>query len=118
MALKPSHWHGSLVLLVCAVLTACSPGEQAEQLVASAEHARRNGQLTMAAELYHQAAEIQPYHFQTHYRAALLSIQVENMHRAEEPLRKDLALNPTVGPVHVQLGAVFLRPGRGGDGPQ
>jgi hypothetical protein len=37
MALKPSHWRGSLVLLVCAWLAACSPGEQAERLVASAD---------------------------------------------------------------------------------
>ena len=71
MALKPLHWHGSLVLLVFALLAACSPSGQAEQLIALAEHSRRDGQLTMAAELYHRAAELQPQHFHTHYRTVL-----------------------------------------------
>jgi tetratricopeptide (TPR) repeat protein len=77
-----------------------------------AEHARRDGQLTTAAELYHRAAELQPRHFQTHYRAALLSAQVLQRSRAEEHLRKALVLNPNFGPAHVQLGLVLLQQGR------
>ena len=111
MALKPLHWHGSLVLLVCALLGACSPSGQAEQLMAIAEHARRDGQLTRAAELYHRAAELQPHHFQTHYWTALLYGQVENLNRAEEHLRKALALKPDFGPAHVHLGLVLLQRG-------
>ena len=41
--MKPSHWHGSFELLVCAVLAACGPSGQAEQLMALAEHVRQDG---------------------------------------------------------------------------
>ena len=84
---------------------------QAEQLIALAEHARRDRQLLTAAELYHRAAELQPQQFQTHYRTALLSVQVNQLSRAEEHLRKTLALKPDFGPAHVHLGIVLLQQG-------
>jgi tetratricopeptide (TPR) repeat protein len=111
MTLKRSHWHGSLVLLVCAWLAGCRPSGPAEQLMALAEQARRDGQLQMAAALYHRAAELHPQPFHIHYRTALLYVQVENMPRAEEHLRKTLALKPDFGPAHVSLGVVLLRQG-------
>ena len=111
MVVKPSCWYRSLLLFACAVLAACSPSGQSEQLIALAEHARRDRQLLTAAELYHRAAELQPQQFQTHYRTALLSVQVNQLSRAEEHLRKALALKPDFGPAHVHLGIVLLQQG-------
>jgi tetratricopeptide (TPR) repeat protein len=94
MVVQPSYWYRSLVLFACVVLAACSPSGSAEQLIALAEHARRDGQLATAADLYHQAAALPPQQFQTYYRAALLYRQVENVIRAEEHLRKALVVKP------------------------
>jgi Flp pilus assembly protein TadD len=38
---------------------------------------------------------------------ALLSVQVHQLSRAEEHLRKALVLNPNFGPAHVHLGIVL-----------
>ena len=90
----PSPWRWSL-LLFAAFLAACDRAGEAERILASAEQSRKAGQLDVAADLYHRAADLRAGDFDTLYQAALLDLQVDNLDEAEGHLRKVLTLrNP------------------------
>jgi hypothetical protein len=59
MTVKPSRWRSRVFLLMVGWLFACQQAGEVETLVASAEKARHEGQLALAADLYHRAAELQ-----------------------------------------------------------
>jgi hypothetical protein len=81
--MKRSSWRWYLGLLVAVSLVACDQAGEAERLVASAEQFRQAGQLKVAADLYHRAADLREGHFDTLYQAALLDLQVDNLDEAE-----------------------------------
>jgi hypothetical protein len=60
MRMKPSiGWCGSL-LCVLLTLVSCDQVQQAQHVIASAEEAKREGELLKAADLYHQAEQLSP----------------------------------------------------------
>jgi hypothetical protein len=87
---KRSPWRWSLGLLVAAFLVACDQAGEVERLVASAEQSRQAGQLKVAADLYHRAADLREDDFDTQYQTALLDLVdrgVQKGHPAEPFLR-------------------------------
>jgi hypothetical protein len=74
---KSRRWQRHLFLLVLSGLVACSSAENAEKLIALAEQPRHEGQVNVAADLYHRAAELRPHDFHTQYRTALLYLQID-----------------------------------------
>jgi hypothetical protein len=75
-----SYLHHFALLLLLACLAACDQAREAERLLTSAEQAKQEGQLTAATALYRRAAELRPRDFETQYQAALLDLQVGNVH--------------------------------------
>ncbi len=75
----PAWWQKHLLLLVLAGLCACSAAEDPEKLMASAEKAKEEGNLQVAADLYHRTAGLRPDDFQTQYWTGLLYLQVNNL---------------------------------------
>jgi tetratricopeptide (TPR) repeat protein len=114
--MKRSSWRWYLGLLVAVFLVACDQAGEAERKVASAEQSRQVGQLKVAANLYHRAADLREGHFDTLYQAALLDLQVDNLDEAEGHLRKVLSLRPDFGPPHLNLGVVFVQRGQRAEG--
>jgi Flp pilus assembly protein TadD len=108
MILKFGPWRYALWLCLIAFLAACGQSHDAERLMALAEKAEHDGQLTVAADLAHQAARRKPHDFGTQYGAALLELQAGHFNEAEEPLRKAIVLRPNFGPAHLNLGAVLM----------
>jgi Flp pilus assembly protein TadD len=92
--LRPFRWRGNLFVLLLSWLVSCGQGSNAEWLVASAQKAEQEGQLSIAAELYHRAAALKPDDFNTHYHAALLYLQLTRSDEAAEHLTKAAALKP------------------------
>jgi hypothetical protein len=80
--MKRSSWRWYLGLLVAVLVVACDQAGEAEKLVASAEQSRQAGQLKVAADLYHRAADLREGDFDTLYQAAL------------QPLREAVRLDP------------------------
>jgi tetratricopeptide (TPR) repeat protein len=93
-----------LIPLLLALLAACEHAGEAERVLAVAEEAKKAGQLQVAADLYHWAAELRPQDFDIQYRTALSDLKVGNFIEAEEHLKKNavqwlqqaLQLNPAL----------------------
>lgn len=113
--LKPSPWRWYL-LLFAAFLVACDRAGEAERLLASAEQSRQAGQLKVAADLYHRAADLREGDFDTQYQAALLDLEVRNLDEAEGHLEKAVSLRPDFAPAHLNLGVVFVQRGQRAEG--
>jgi tetratricopeptide (TPR) repeat protein len=79
--------------------------------MALAAKAKEEGQLEVAAELYHGAAGLTPQAFDAQYQAALLDLAVEKVNEAEAHLQKAVSLKPDVAVAHLNLGTVFLKKG-------
>jgi hypothetical protein len=77
MMRKPARRQRYLLLFVLAGLLACSAAENVEKLMTSAETAKKEGQLHLAADLYHRAAGLRPHDFQIQYGTGLLYLQVK-----------------------------------------
>jgi hypothetical protein len=65
MMRKPAWWQKNLLLLVLTGLCACSAADNPEKLMASTEKAKDEGNLHVATDLSHRAAELRPDDFQS-----------------------------------------------------
>jgi len=70
-SLELSKWQSCLLLLLF-FLFACDQAREIEELIASAEKSEKEGQIKVAADLYHVVAELRPQDFNVQYRVALL----------------------------------------------
>jgi tetratricopeptide (TPR) repeat protein len=106
-----SALYPSCILLLLALLVACDQTREAERLMASAVKAKQEGQLEVAAELYHRAAGLTPQVFDAQYQAAVLDLAVEKVNEAEAHLQKAVSLKPDVAVAYLNLGAVLFKKG-------
>jgi tetratricopeptide (TPR) repeat protein len=111
MRVKRPVWWSESVLLLLLVLTSCDQTGDARHMMAEAEEAKREGELLKAAGLYHQAEQLSPQDFEVHFQLALVSLDLDDLHEAEEHPKKAVALRPDSGPAHLNLGVVLVEKG-------